>query len=453
MRNFFRISTAIGICLVCAMWCRGAAAQANVLEAAEEREMTPAEKLGQRLFHDVRLSHPGADWSASCASCHIPPSGVGDRWFADDQPTSLIPSSASGFKNTTLRNTPTIAGTDQMERYFWDGRYDDLNALLRDKITGHWFGWGPDEKPAALDEIHQMLVLDTGEQEMAEGPYKDTFAEVYNVDLEGLSPEQTLEQVAKALVEYLGFVQPTMTSNWDAFAYMNRMQKHVDIATGDTPDAYAGRLEGNLMNQEGRNVIKVPKGWTREAYDGMKIFFRYYGEESRGNCMMCHYPPHFTDFKFHNTGVSQRAYDAVHGAGSFAALQPPDSPSEITRMAPGEDKPEQADLGYWNYAEDREANVAAFKTPTLRNIGKTNPYFHNGSTESLEDVVRHYMEMGQLAREGKVRNAPEALKQIYLSEDDIPKLVAFLEQLDEAGAEHYRELIVDEVTVLKGPFE
>ena len=414
--------------------------------------MTPAQKLGQRLFHDVRLSHPGADWAASCASCHIPPGGVGDRWFADDQPASLIPSSGSGFKNTTLRNTPPVADTGQMERFFWDGRYDELSAMLRDKITGRWFGWGAEEQSAALDEIHQMLVLDTGEQEMAEGPYKETFAKVYDVDLEDLSPEDTLDEVTKALGEYLSFVQATMTSNWDAFAYMNRIQTYVDIATGDTPDAYAGRLEGNLMNQEGRNVIKAPEGWTREAYDGMKIFFRYYGEESAGHCAMCHYPPQFTDFSFHNTGVSQRAYDAVHGDGSFAALELPAAPNENTRMAPQEGEPEQADLGYWNYAENREAHVAAFKAPTLRNIGKTNPYFHDGSASSLEDVVRHYMEMGKLAREGKLRNAPDVLKQIYLSEEDIPKLVAFLEQLDEVGPDHYRETVVENVTILKGPF-
>lgn len=442
----------IGLVVCIASWCGGAAAQPNVLEAAQAHDMTPAQKLGQRLFHDVRLSHPGADWAASCASCHIPPGGVGDRWYADDQPTSLIPSGASGFKNTTLRNSPTAANTSPMERYFWDGRYDDLDALLRDKITGPWFGWGQGEESAALDEIHQLLVLDTGEQELAEGPYKETFAAVYEVDLEELSREETIDQVVRALSDYLGYMQASMTSNWDAFAYMNRIQQHVDIATGDTPDAYAGRLEGNLMNQEGRNVIKAPEGWTREAYDGMKIFFRYYGTENAGNCVTCHYPPHFTDFEFHNTGVSQRAYDAVHGEGSFDALELPDAPSDATRMAPEEDKPDQADLGYWNYAEDREAGIAAFKTPTLRNLRETNPYFHNGSAGSLEDVVRHYMEIGKLAREGKLRNAPEVFKQIYLSEEDIPKLVAFLEQLDEVGPDHYRETVVENVTILKGPF-
>ena len=42
-----------------------------------------------------------------------------------------------------------------------------------------------------------------------------------------------------------------------------------------------------------------------------------------GNCVSCHAPPDFTDFSFHNTGASQEEYDALHGAGAFAALSIP----------------------------------------------------------------------------------------------------------------------------------
>jgi cytochrome c peroxidase len=37
-------------------------------------------------------------------------------------------------------------------------------------------------------------------------------------------------------------------------------------------------------------------------------------------------------------------------------------------------------------------DLFAFKTPTLRNIADTAPYFHDGSVETLEDVVELYNE-------------------------------------------------------------
>src|SRR5262249_20625667 len=43
-----------------------------------------------------------------------------------------------------------------------------------------------------------------------------------------------------------------------------------------------------------------------------------------GNCIACHAPPRFTDFGLHDTGAAQDEYDAIHGAGAFAALAIPD---------------------------------------------------------------------------------------------------------------------------------
>jgi cytochrome c peroxidase len=38
----------------------------------------------------------------------------------------------------------------------------------------------------------------------------------------------------------------------------------------------------------------------------------------------------------------------------------------------------------------KEADIAAFKTPDLRNVLVTGPYFHDGSQEALRDVINHY---------------------------------------------------------------
>lgn len=47
----------------------------------------------------------------------------------------------------------------------------------------------------------------------------------------------------------------------------------------------------------------------------------------------------------------------------------------------------QADLGRYNVTED-DIDKYYFKVPTLRNITQTDPYFHDGSTRDLQEVVQ-----------------------------------------------------------------
>ena len=63
-------------------------------------------------------------------------------------------------------------------------------------------------------------------------------------------------------------------------------------------------------------------------FAGLKIFLKTAsnatdGSQHAGNCAACHQAPNFSDFSFHNTGVSQEEYDGVHGAGAFMNLQVP----------------------------------------------------------------------------------------------------------------------------------
>ena len=65
-----------------------------------------------------------------------------------------------------------------------------------------------------------------------------------------------------------------------------------------------------------------------------------------------------------------------------------------------------------------------FKTPGLRNIEMTHPYFHDGSVEKLEDAVRI---MGKL----QVNNE--------LSEEDVTNITAFLKALTADVGDEYKE--------------
>jgi cytochrome c peroxidase len=65
---------------------------------------------------------------------------------------------------------------------------------------------------------------------------------------------------------------------------------------------------------------------------GLKIFLSAAnngptGSPHAGNCAACHLAPNFTDFRFHNTGVSQEEYDAVNDPGRSQHWRFPRKPS------------------------------------------------------------------------------------------------------------------------------
>ena len=83
----------------------------------------------------------------------------------------------------------------------------------------------------------------------------------------------------------------------------------------------------------------------------------------------------------------------------------------------------------------------AFKTPTLRNVSLTKPYFHNGSRISLEQVVEFYNRGGDRrgpdgndssgfsgpnASGGGTSNAHPSIRSLGLTEQEQKDLVAFL---------------------------
>ncbi|MDQ1471113.1 MAG: hypothetical protein QOJ99_2593 [Bryobacterales bacterium] len=86
----------------------------------------------------------------------------------------------------------------------------------------------------------------------------------------------------------------------------------------------------------------------------------------------------------------------------------------------------------------RDAVDGSFKTPTLRNVELTGPYFHNGSRSTLEQVIEFYNRGGD--RRGapgadtsgygpNAANLAPAIQPLGLQPQDIANLVAFLKSL------------------------
>lgn len=85
-----------------------------------------------------------------------------------------------------------------------------------------------------------------------------------------------------------------------------------------------------------------------------------------------------------------------------------------------------------------------FRPPLLRNVELTGPYMHDGSLETLEDVVRHYAAGGTvtadgpLAGDGRISPLKSGLVRGFeISDEEVADVVAFLESLTD------EEFVVD----------
>jgi len=109
-------------------------------------------------------------------------------------------------------------------------------------------------------------------------------------------------------------------------------------------------------------------------------------------CATCHVGTLFTDLRYHNAGIGMQA--ANPDPGRFKVTQ-------------------------------RSSDMGAFKTPTLRDIGRSAPYFHDGSVATLEEAVR-LMASGGIANPHK----DPQLVDSKLNAAELKDLVAFLRALD-----------------------
>jgi cytochrome c peroxidase len=151
------------------------------------------------------------------------------------------------------------------------------------------------------------------------------------------------------------------------------------------------------------------------AKRGWKIF------NGSGRCVACHAwtreRPLFTDGRFHNVGVSAGAALA-HKANAINTSG--DDSTQLDKLATDSG---MSDLGRYLVTR-KPADIGAFRTPDLRNLLVTKPYFHDGSAATLWDVVAHF-------NQGGVRNPflDSAMVPLDLSKTDEDDLVAFLATL------------------------
>jgi cytochrome c peroxidase len=132
--------------------------------------------------------------------------------------------------------------------------------------------------------------------------------------------------------------------------------------------------------------------------DAAKRGFEIFRNPARGNCAACHVIDKtyalFTDNKFHNVGIR-----------------------------PTDDNGQPLDLGRYLVTKI-EADKGAFRTPSLRNVALTGPYFHNGSRAKLEDVIDSHVHDGN-----PNQHSDKEVHSLSFSDQDRADLLAFLQSL------------------------
>ena len=113
-------------------------------------------------------------------------------------------------------------------------------------------------------------------------------------------PDKSIEEKTK-----IHRLNTKQRSAYDAFVYLNRIPAKAD--EGEEILDFTARVYSLLANQEGRVLIKLPKGMGREAYLGYKTFMRTDAKVSNGNCVTCHTPEKFTDLKKHVVNQNGKA--------------------------------------------------------------------------------------------------------------------------------------------------
>jgi len=141
----------------------------------------------------------------------------------------------------------------------------------------------------------------------------------------------------------------------------------------------------------------------------------------KAHCSSCHsYDPAlplFGDNRFHNIGVAPRGLDFNQLAKSAAEKAATGNKAEIDQLALATDYTE---LGRFLVTKKRE-DIGAFKTPFLRDVLLTAPYMHDGSLETLWDVVEFFNKGGEA---NPFLDAQ--MKPLGLTESEVEDLVNFM---------------------------
>lgn len=356
-------------------------------------------RLGEKLFHDPSLS---GHRDRSCTTCHKAEFGMADAAKLEPR----LPVSSGHAPDIPARNVPDLWNRDHnnVSAMLWDGRLESVAATgERFRLPEH-LATTDFENLMALQSVRPILLP---AEMLGEPGASNDLAPVAGAEPD---PERVLVRMALRLfVEKQSGVaeQDTYRSLlYDSYgvtepdqirpAHLGNALAHyieIEFQSRDTPwDQY---LTGDLS------------AISDDAKQGALLFYGI------GRCAVCHSGDVFSDFMFHSLGV-------------------PDG------------RPEK-DLGRF-YATGNLDDRYLFRTPPLRNVTLTMPYFHNGQTSDLADAIKQHLNPYRYARAytegGDHLMLPEEIDAVspivsapsFLTSEQIRLLIAFLKALEDHSA-------------------
>ena len=333
----------------------------------------PKAQLGMKLFFTKGL---GGNQDTACVSCHHPVFGGSDRLSLSigvnsESPDLLGPGRAHSqalalADNNSLydggptvpRNAPTtfnIGVWDQV--MFHDGRVESL-----DKIPGVN---GDDE------DLGLGIVTPDSVDRLTADPNAGDNLPTAQSRFPVTSPEEmrghtfvaggTNDDVRNALVTQLQTL-----GGWDS---------EFLAAYGDATISYARIAEA--IGEYERSQVFVNTPWKAfvdgddnaisEAARRGALLFILRQDKGGAECLSCHRGDFFTDERFHVLGIPQIGRgkgDGTTGTDDFGRFR-------VTA---------------------NDADMYAFRTPSLLNVTETGPWGHSGAYTTLEAVVRHHLD-------------------------------------------------------------
>lgn len=289
-----------------------------------------AAAFGRLLFYDRRLSSNGR---VACASCHEPA-----RAFTDGRAV------ARGV-GVTDRNAPTIIGAAYNNWFFWDGRKDSLWSQALASMEN------PLEMNLSRAKAVEVLRADT----VYRREYRALFGDLpARGDADGAT--RVFVNIGKSIEAFERRVTP-QASRFDRYV--------------------AAKLAG-----------REPTGADEKLSLDEEMGLRAFLSVEQSQCLRCHNGPLFTNGTFHNIGSQNRkatSSEQGRAAGVTKALA-----DEFNCRGKWSDaRPDQCVELEFARSEGAQL-VGAFKAPSLRNVARTGPYFHDGHVRVLDDVIWHY---------------------------------------------------------------
>ncbi len=263
------------------------------------------------------------------------------------------------------RNAPTIYNVAYAQKLFHDGRESSLEQQV----------WGP---LLAHNEMANPSIGHVLEKISTSPDYKNLFETAFN-------RPASMETVGMALASYQRALN-SADSPFDRWHF-------------------------------GKNKTAI----SLEAQRGYHLFT---GKAACSNChSLSEHHALFTDQQLHNTGIGYLQSMSKTPETTNVQIAPGVFTKVATATTQAVAEIKASDLGQYEITQN-PAHRWSYKTPSLRNVGLTAPYMHNGSLAQLRDVVDFYNNGGTMNE-----NLDPLIKPLDLNTQEQEDLVAFLQAL------------------------